>query len=74
MISKSGVETEKTAAAGGRDEPGNGGGGVIELEELSRFHSMCQDRDRERGQREGRRTVPAGRNSTWTTDHRVGCR
>jgi hypothetical protein len=34
VISKSGVETEKTAVAGGRDEPGNGDGGVIELEEL----------------------------------------
>jgi hypothetical protein len=63
VISKSGVETEKTAVAGDRDEPGNGDGGVIELEELSRFHSTYQDQDhdRERGQREERRKVLAER-------------
>jgi hypothetical protein len=72
VISKSGVETEKTAAAGGRDEPEDGGGGVIEHEELSRFRLTCQDRDRDRGQREERQMVLEGRNST--PSYYVSCR
>lgn len=71
-ISKFGFESGKISKAGGRDEPEDGGGGVIEHEELSRFRLTCQDRDRDRGQREERQMVLEGRSST--SSYYVCCR
>jgi hypothetical protein len=71
-----GFESETTENVEGRAEPGHGGEGVIELEELSRFHSTYSAQDRERGRdrdrREERRMVLEGRSST--SSYYVCCR